>query len=229
MSKSKNTIDPETMIKQYGADAVRWFILSDSPPEKDIQWSDTGVYAASKFLQKIWNLTNTVINSKKIKNDISRAKDFENKINFYGFKIDKAINNFQLNVAVAQFYEVYRYFNESTSQSITQKTLSNGLIKILKLMLPFTPHLANECLQNLNCKDVDKWPEINSKVLENLEINFAVQVNGKTRDIILIKKDLSEKDVDKIARKSPKTSKYIIDKKIVKTIFIKNKIINYII
>ena len=109
------------MIKQYGADAVRWFILSDSPPEKDIQWSDTGVYSASKFLQKIWNLTNTVINSKKIKNDISRAKDFENKINFYGFKIDKAINNFQLNVAVAQFYEVYRYFNESTSQSITQK------------------------------------------------------------------------------------------------------------
>ncbi len=230
MSKSKkNTIDPETMIKQYGADAVRWFILSDSPPEKDIQWSDTGVYSASKFLQKIWNLTNTVINAKKIKNDISRAKDFENKINFYGFKIDKAINNFQLNVAVAQFYEVYRYFNESISQSITQKTLSNGLIKILKLMLPFTPHLANECLQNLNCKDVDKWPEINSKVLENLEINFAVQVNGKTRDIILIKKDLSEKDVDKIARKSPKTSKYIIDKKIVKTIFIKNKIINYII
>ncbi len=230
MSKSKkNTVDPETMIKQYGADAVRWFILSDSPPEKDIQWSDTGVYSASKFLQKIWNVTNSIINTKDKRNNSDHIKDFENKINLYGFKIDKAISHFQLNVAVAQFYEVYRYINESINKEINKKVLSSGLIKILKLMLPFTPHLANECLMHLNCKDVDKWPEINTKVLENLKIDFAVQVNGKTRDIISINKDLSEKDVDKITRKSSKASKYIIDKKIVKTIFIKNKIINYII
>ena len=63
MSKSKkNTIDPETMIKQYGADAVRWFILSDSPPEKDIQWSDTGVFSSNKFLQKVWDLNQTILN-----------------------------------------------------------------------------------------------------------------------------------------------------------------------
>tara|TARA_Y100000992_G_C21267435_1_gene494693 strand:- start:213 stop:2627 length:2415 start_codon:yes stop_codon:yes gene_type:complete len=230
MSKSKkNTIDPETMIKQYGADAVRWFILSDSPPEKDIQWSDTGVYSASKFLQKIWNISNSVINTKDIKENSDYGKDFENKINLYSFKIDRAISHFQLNVAVAQFYEVYRYLNESINKGISKKILSNGLIKILKLMLPFTPHLANECLVNLNCKDVDKWPEINTKVLENLKISFAVQVNGKTRDIISVNKDLTEKDVDKITRKSSKASKYIIDKKIVKTIFIKNKIINYIV
>ena len=109
------------------------------------------------------------------------------------------------------------------------KNLSNGLVKILKLMIPFTPHLANERLLNLNCKDVNKWPEIDTKVLKNLKINFAIQVNGKTRDIILVNKDLNEKDVDKITRKSSKASKYIVDKKIVKTIFIKNKIINYII
>mgnify|MGYP001193446272 CR=1 FL=1 len=230
MSKSKkNTIDPETMIKHYGADAVRWFILSDSPPEKDIQWSDTGVYSASKFLQKIWNISNLVINTRDKKDNSDYGKDFENKINLYSFKIDRAISQFQLNVAVAQFYEVYRYLNESINKGINKKILSNGLIKILKLMLPFTPHLANECLVNLNCKDVDKWPEINTKVLENLKISFAVQVNGKTRDIISVNKDLTEKDVDKITRKSSKAGKYIIDKKIVKTIFIKNKIINYIV
>tara|TARA_Y100001970_G_scaffold137311_1_gene168994 strand:- start:5342 stop:7858 length:2517 start_codon:yes stop_codon:yes gene_type:complete len=230
MSKSKkNTIDPETMIKHYGADAVRWFILSDSPPEKDIQWSDTGVYSASKFLQKIWNISNSVINTRDKKDNSDYGKDFENKINLYSFKIDRAISQFQLNVAVAQFYEVYRYLNESINKGINKKILSNGLIKILKLMLPFTPHLANECLVNLNCKDVDKWPEINTKVLENLKISFAVQVNGKTRDIISVNKDLTEKDVDKITRKSSKAGKYIIDKKIVKTIFIKNKIINYIV
>ena len=68
MSKSKkNTVDPETIIKQYGADAIRWFILSDSPPEKDIQWSDVGVISASKFLQKIWNLNQNVLNKKETK------------------------------------------------------------------------------------------------------------------------------------------------------------------
>ena len=71
-------------------------------------------------------------------------------------------------------------------------------------------------LLNLNCKDVNKWPEIDTKVLKNLKINFAIQVNGKTRDIILVNKDLNEKDVDKITRKSSKASKYIVDKKLLK-------------
>ena len=81
MSKSKkNTVDPEVMIKQYGADAVRWFILSDSPPEKDVQWSDTGVLSSNKFLQKIWNLNQTVMNRAEIK-DVVDEKKFEIKVN----------------------------------------------------------------------------------------------------------------------------------------------------
>ena len=84
MSKSKkNTIDPETMIKQFGADSVRWFILSDSPPDKDIQWSEVGVVAANKFLQKIWNLNYSV----SIKSEEIADKDFEKKfiedVNFF--------------------------------------------------------------------------------------------------------------------------------------------------
>ena len=230
MSKSKkNTIDPETMIKQYGADSVRWFILSDSPPEKDIQWSDTGVYAASKFLQKIWNLTNIIISKKKLNGDISKEKIFKNKIDLYCFKIDKTIENFHLNVAVAQFYEAYRFLNEAINNDIGNKILVEGFTKILKLMIPFTPHLANECLVKLECKDVNIWPKIETKVLENLKINFAVQVNGKTRDIIEMNKDMNESEVVKITKKSSKVSKYILDKKISKIIFIKNKIINYII
>ena len=78
MSKSKkNTIDPETMIKQYGADSVRWFILSDSPPDKDVQWSDSGVASSNKFLQKIWNLNNVILNRKNAK---SNKKNEENLI-----------------------------------------------------------------------------------------------------------------------------------------------------
>ncbi len=229
MSKSKkNTIDPETMIKQYGADAVRWFILSDSPPEKDIQWSDTGVFSSNKFLQKIWNLNQAILNRIDSKKNDDEKKIFEEKINLYVYKIDNAINNFQFNVAIAQFYEVYRYFNESIKLKISTKVLTDNLIKIMKLMIPFTPHLAYECLSNLNSKEVDKWPKIDTKVLENIKINMVVQVNGKTRDVLNIKKDVNQKEIGELIKKSSKANKHLMNKKIIKTIFIKNKIINYI-
>ena len=230
MSKSKkNTVDPETMIKQYGTDAVRWFILSDSPPEKDIQWSDTGVFSSNKFLQKIWNLNQTILNRVDAKKNDGEKKIFEEKINLYVYKIDNAINNFQFNVAIAQFYEVYRYFNESIKSKISTKVLTDNIIKIMKLMIPFTPHLAHECLSNLNCKEVNKWPKINEKVLKNIKINMVIQVNGKTRDVLSIKKDLNQTEIDKLIMKSSKANKHLVNKKIIKTIFIKNKIINYII
>jgi len=230
MSKSKkNTIDPEVMIKQYGADAVRWFILSDSPPEKDIQWSDKGVVSASKFLQKIWNLNQIILNKKNSKDHKTQHEDFKNEIDLFTYKIDKAISNFQFNVAIAQFYEVYRYFNDSIKKEINNKILSESLIKIMKLMVPFTPHLANECLSNLNCKEVNKWPKINDKILKNTKINMVIQVNGKTRDVINVSQDLNENEINKIIKDASKANKHLVDKKILKTIFIKNKIINYII
>ena len=97
----------------------------------------------------------------------------------------------------------------------------------MKLMIPFTPHLAHECLELHKCKDTDKWPEILKDISE--EIKIAVQINGKTRDIVKIKKGLSEKEITKIISKSSKAKKYIVNKKILKTIFVKNKIINYIV
>ena len=230
MSKSKkNTVDPEKMIKQYGADSVRWFILSDSPPEKDVQWSDSGVISSHKFLQKIWNLNQATINridSKDLNQEIE--KKFTHKINLYTNKIDKAINNFQLNVAIAQFYEVYKYFNDALNCEISNEVLSKSLTIIMKLLVPFTPHLAYECLSNLGCKTPDNWPEINKKYLENIKINMVIQVNGKTRDVLNIKKDLTEIEITKLIKVSSKANKYIIDKQIKKIIFIKNKIINYI-
>ena len=96
-------------------------------------------------------------------------------------------------------------------------------------MIPFTPHIAHECLANLKCIDSNKWPIINKKVLENLAINMVVQVNGKTRDVLNINRDLNEKEIDKIIKTKSKARKHIVDKKVVKTIYIKNKIINYIV
>ena len=228
MSKSKkNTIDPETMINQYGADSVRWFILSDSPPEKDVQWSDIGVASANKFLQKIWNLNNQILNRKELKNENSLENKFNLEINNFINKIDSSINDFRFNVSIALFYEVYKYLRDSLTKNIGNEIMRENMIKIMKLLIPFTPHLAHECLELLKCKNVNNWPKIKKNTAT--EIKIAVQINGKTRDIINIKKDMMEKEITEIFIKVSKAKKYLSNKKILKTIFVKNKIINYIV
>ena len=228
MSKSKkNTIDPETMIKQYGADSVRWFILSDSPPEKDIQWSNTGVASANKFLQKIWNLNKLIIErEEKIINE-DEEKEFKIQINNYLYKIDGAINNFRFNVAIAHFYEAYRFFKDNLGKKVSNKMIKQSIIQLMKQMIPFVPHLAHECLVLMGCKEIDKWPKINKNQFNSIKL--AVQINGKTRDIMTVQSDLNEKEINKKVLKDSKANKYIKDRQIKKTIFIKNKIINYII
>ena len=228
MSKSKkNTVDPETMINQYGADAVRWFILSDSPPEKDVQWSDTGVASANKFLQKIWDLNCTIAKRKEKKITIEKEKKFNTIINSFVNKIDISIREFKFNVSIAYFYEVFKILRNHIESEISNENLKNNITKINKLMIPFTPHLAYENLELLKCETTNNWPKIEKNSIE--EVKLAVQINGKTRDIIEIKKDTIAEDIMKIVSDKSKAKKYIANKKIFKTIFVKNKIVNYII
>ena len=228
MSKSKkNTIDPETMIENYGADAVRWFILSDSPPDKDIQWSDNGVVSSNKFLQKIWDLNYSISLRKEPKINELEEKKFVSTTNSFIKKINNSIEDFRFNVSIASFYEVYKHFSTNLKNNLSNKVLKEYIIRINKLMIPFTPHLAYECLELLNCKNTDDWPQIEVDTIE--EINLAVQINGKTRDIIKINKDTIEEKVNEMVLVKSKAKKYLENKKIIKTIFVSNKIINYII
>ena len=231
MSKSKkNVVDPENMIKLYGADSVRWFILSDSPPEKDVQWSDQGVISSSKFLQKIWDLNNQVINLKESKGSKEDDIKFELQVNLFIKKLSKSIESFQFNVSIALIYEVYRVFKKALENKLGKETLIQNLIKIMKLLIPFTPHLAHECLSALGEKDFEKWPKINESLIEkDIKIKMPIQINGKTRDILDVKKDLSEDEIFELVVKSSKVKKYMENKKIFRTIFVKNKIVNYII
>ncbi len=231
MSKSKkNTVDPEEMIKKYGADSVRWFILSDSPPEKDVQWSDNGVVSANKFLQKIWNLNQTIINLKD-SNTLDKKKDelFTNNIDLYVYKITNYIDQFQFNVCIAQFYECYNFFSKQVQKGISKNILVINLEKFMKLLIPFVPHISNECLKYLDTKNSIFWPKIKKDVLNFADVDLVIQVNGKKRDLIKFKKDQKEEDITNKVLKDSKARKYLESKKIVKTIYVKNKIINYII
>ena len=229
MSKSKkNTVDPEQMITRYGADAVRWFIMSDSPPEKDVRWSDTGVSSANKFLQKIWNLNLMIKSRKNSSVDSNIETKFISELNQIIFKIDNTINNFRFNVSIAHFYELYRLFNSHINKPVSNKILKESMIKIMKLMIPFTPHLAHECLNNLGCKNFDNWPEIREDN-NSEEIKMIVQINGKTRDVLNVAKNVTEKEIYNFILENSKANKFLSGKQIKKTIFIKNKIINYLI
>ena len=232
MSKSKkNIVDPESMIKIYGADAVRWFILSDSPPDRDVQWSTEGVSAAHKFVQRIWSLNDKILNKKDEKSDSKDEKKFLSKFNDYLFKISDLIENFHLNVAIAKIYEITNLLEDSLTKKISKKSLLESQIKFVKIVMPFAPHLSCECLSKLEGKNFYEdiqWPKGNKSLLKDQEVTLVVQVNGKKRGLIVTKKDLSEKDALMEAKKIENIKKNLKDKKIVKNIFVKNKIINFI-
>ena len=203
MSKSKkNTVDPEKIINQYGADAVRWFILSDSPPEKDVMWSDTGVAAANKFLQKVWNLSLLIVQRDDIIGDKKVIEKFNLDINSLVYKIDKSIEEFKFNVAIAHFYEAYKIFNSYLKLKVDNEILKKNIIKFFKLIIPFAPHLAYECLELLKCETTNNWPEIKNNFTK--EIKIAVQINGKTRDVINISSDMGQEQVNKWIEKNSK-------------------------
>ena len=228
MSKSKkNVIDPESIINTYGADAVRWFILSDSPPEKDVQWSNQGVNAAYKFLQKIYNLVNLI----KVREDQNGKEDIEldYKINQYVFNISSQIKNFSLNVSIANVYSTYNLFFQSLNKNISNKCFVKNFSKFLKTLIPFVPHISHECLEQIQETNTDKWPKIEKNLKVEEKVRLAIQINGKTKKIIEVDKDIDENNVLKECLKDKKINEQINEKKIIKTIFVKNKIINYLI
>ena len=233
MSKSKkNTVDPENVIKNYGADSIRWFILSDSPPNKDIQWSDVGIATSYKFVQKFWNLNFNIINRKETKNnqEDEKVEKFTNKMIF---NVTKNLENFQYNVVVANFYETYNFFSKFLiNNNISNKIIIKNFEKILILISPILPHLANECINKINTKiNLDNliWPEIDLSKIEEDDCKIVVQINGKKRDLIILPKNTSENEVvDKIIS-DEKLNKYLHNVKIKKQIYIKDKLINFII
>ena len=230
MSKSKkNTVDPEKIINQYGADAVRLFILSDSPPEKDVQWSEEGVVAAYKFVQKLWSLNLEVI--EKIKKDFkgNEQNDLEKITNKFIDKCNYNLSKFSYNKLIASFYEIYSELNKIIKKSYSPKTLKDNFIKIFVVMSPVLPHLANECLEMLNGNIDISWPKVNKKILIENNTNFVVQINGKKRGVLKTTKDISEKELVELIKNDKNLDKYLKDNIIKKKIFIPNKIINIII
>ena len=231
MSKSKkNVVDPENIINNYGADAVRLFILSDSPPEKDVQWSEQGMIASYKFLQKLWTLHKKIkdrINNKlEISNDDSEIEKFTNQmIN----KVTNNLENFSYNVIIANIYETYNFLSKEIDKKINCKILEDNYKKILTIFSPTIPHFTSECFEDLGNDDQINWPVSNLKFLNEEKIDYVVQINGRKRSILNQNRDISEERLLQIIKSNTLLEKYLKDKHIKKIIFVKNRLINLLI
>ena len=230
MSKSKkNVIDPEKIIESYGADAVRLFILSDSPPEKDIQWSEQGMVASYKFIQKFWILHNKILEKIKINSKGSNINDLDIFTNRLIKKISLNLEKFNYNVIIANIYETYNFLIKEVENDYNGKVLKENYIKILTLMMPVIPHIVSEAFEDLNYNGKLEWPIANEKFLEEKFINIVVQVNGKKKTLVKIEKDLDDKEVINKIKKDEKISNILSDKSLLKHIIVKNRLVNFIV
>ena len=227
MSKSrKNIVDPEEMINIYGADSIRWFMLSDSPPERDVQWSTEGVSAAFKFIQKLWRLNNEILNKKDAtsKSDDILLKKAVNKV---VYNITKNLDNFQYNVVIANMHEIYNLlYGHIINNKTSNKTLRDEWEKITMLLMPLAPHLAHEFCEKINKKFY--WPKYDPKLLEEENCTIVIQVDGKKRGLLEMPINSKEITVIKKSKEIDNVSKHIGNDTTVKNIYIRNKLVNFI-
>ena len=231
MSKSKkNVVDPNDIIELYGADTARWFMLSDSPPERDLQWSETGVAASFKFLNKIWDL---VLKHKEYNpGNKSSIISIENETDTLVKEIEDNINSFQFNKSVAKIYEFVNLLSEKVkNKNISESMFLLSLKKLTVVMQPFVPHISEEIWSLLGGKELcinEKWPEI-SVSRESNKFKIAVQINGKTRSVLEVDNRYNENKIILKAKEDKNLIKHMKNKEIIKHIYVPKKILNFVV
>ena len=230
MSKSKkNVVDPNDIINIYGADTARWFMLSDSPPERDLEWTDRGVASSYKFINKLWEA------ALKIKNYSEPKEPKQQDLNFFAQligSVSENIEKFHFNKSVANIYEYLNNLSSLVLLNNVKKTDLVGLLKDLTLIIqPFIPHISEEIWGHIDQESLcinAKWPKI--KVLQgDQNIKIPIQVNGITRSMLVVDKDIDKDAIIKKATKDEKIQKRISEKKIVRSIYVPGKILNFVI
>ena len=223
MSKSKkNTIDPEPIVDQYGADAVRWFMLSDSPPERDLEWSENGIEGAWRFVQRLWRLVGTEETADG--EDLPLRKLAHRTIAGVG----AAIEGLQFNKAVALLYTLAAAI-EKAAPSRDRRDAADTL---LRLAAPMTPHLAEEAWAARGGDGLiahAAWPAVDPALLHDDEVTIAVQVNGKLRDTLALAKGTPREALEAAALASDKVARLLDGKAPRKVIVVPDRLVNLVV
>ena len=237
MSKSKgNTINPDDIIKKYGADTLRLFIIFAAPPEQTLEWSDSAIEGSHKFLKRLWAFSYKVINKsdEKSKKHNKFSKAILTKIHKTIEKVSRDIFDRQnFNTAIAAVMELSNDLIKYEQSDESNKEVCNeGLKAMLKLLSPIVPHITQElwtALGNNNLIMNESWPIVDSEALIETKKEIIVQINGKLRGRIIIDVEFSESQINNIIKEDKQIYKYLENQDIKKIIYIKNKLINYVI
>ncbi|CUH64579.1 Leucine--tRNA ligase [Thalassovita gelatinovora] len=229
MSKSKNNVvDPVQIIEQYGADTARWFVLSDSPPERDVEWTASGAEAASKHLARVYRICAEIAAS----NDADNAKEDETLLRAMHKAIHEVtggIDSFGFNTSIAKLYG----FTNTLAKSKAGKTAKTEAAKTLaQLMSPMTPHLAEECWQILGGEDLiarAAWPVPDEKMMVDETVTMPIQINGKRRAEISVAKDMPKEEVEKLVLEHEAVLKALDGGQPKKLIVVPGRIVNVVV
>lgn len=246
MSKSKgNTVDPDEIYKNYGADTARLFILSDSPPGRDFDWTDAGVEGCFKFVNRLWRLfiqnkENFVVDYKlpDIKELSKENNNLVRQTNIAVKKITQDINaEFQFNTVISQYREftntIYDYVAKKSEYSDEDKNvLSYALYTLLLMISPVVPYMSEEIGEILGLKDSiheKEWPTYDDSLAKMSSITLVAQINGKVKDKIEVDAETSKEELEKTALESPKIKALLEGKQVVKVITVPGKLVNIVV
>jgi len=229
MSKSRgNVINPETVAKEYGVDALRMYEMFMGPLEAEKPWDTKGIKGIYRFLTRVWILAQRIKNQKSIK---KIPPDFEKKLNELIYETTKGIETFRFNVVIAKFMIFENYLRDTLDKGFNIP--KDKFLIFIKLLFPFAPYISQEIWSMFGKRtflDFETWPKYEEKLLTKKTFNYIVQVNGKKRgEFISEKEDLSEKDVLEIVKELPLYEKYLKESKIKKIIIVKGKLVNFVI
>ena len=234
MSKSKkNTVDPDTIIAKFGADVARWFVLSDSPPERDVEWTQSGVEGSARFAQRLWSVFDALPDGEAAPADDAASLALRKTSHKAVAAIDKAIEEFRFNSAVATIHEWVSALKkaENAGDAVLGARLE-GASMLARCLTPFMPHLAESCWERIG-KDgfvsAASWPVADPTLTTDDSVTMAVQINGKRRAEITVPKSMDKDEVEAVAKADPDVASFIDGKTVKKTIVVPGRIVNIVV
>ncbi|MCB1379962.1 MAG: leucine--tRNA ligase [Alphaproteobacteria bacterium] len=230
MSKSKkNVVDPDEIIARYGADTARWFMLSDTPPERDIEWTEAGAEGAWRFTQRVWRLVNEAAGAAG-GSDAAATLDLRRAAHKALAAVSDDLNSLRFNRAIARIYELANALTAGQGKAEAAAIREAAAFLVL-MFAPMMPHLAEECWRVLGHEAavVDTpWPMADAALVADDAVTIAIQVNGKRRDEVTIAKDLPAKEVEALVLALDSVKRSLDGKPVKKVIVVPNRIANIV-
>ncbi|MFT5329736.1 MAG: leucyl-tRNA synthetase [Parasphingorhabdus sp.] len=227
MSKSKkNVVDPDPIIEQYGADAVRFFMLSDSPPERDLPWSEAGIEGSWRFVQRLWRLFLSVTDAADA--PVVEDKPLQRKLHQTIAGVAQDVEALSFNKAVAKIFELVNLIEKSAPSA----DRNNAVRALARIVAPMVPHIAEEAWALLGETDLianAPWPDVDESLLVEDEVTIAIQVRGKLRDTITVAKGSSKEQLEELALASEKVQRSLDGAEIKKVIVVPDRLVNIVI